>query len=216
MKDKLILAIDASTPLSSVCISEGERIISSTSVKPKMGHSETLVPIIESLLKSSSLMIKDFDVIATTIGPGTFTGIRVGISTAEGLAIPWGIKTIGVRTTLAMAMAVGRCVERQAVIIDARRGMAYIEKFIQPEVDGLPKSDGEIMLVEYERMKDTINGWMPVALKEQVTYILLTEYGLSPIPVLTPIACGVSGVANHYIKNNIEAPLKPLYIREPN
>jgi tRNA threonylcarbamoyl adenosine modification protein YeaZ len=216
MKDKFILAIDGATPLSSVCILEGEKVLACMKIMPKMGHSETLVPIIEYLLGLLSLEIKDFDVISSTVGPGTFTGIRVGISTVEGLSIPWGIKTIGVRTTLAIALSVGRCVERPAVIIDARRGSAYIERFIWKDGDVLPEADGEIILVEYERIKEAVEVWTPVALKEQETYKLLCDAGLAPVPVIAPIACGVSNATYHYIKNNIESPLKPLYIREPN
>ncbi|MGQ9706008.1 MAG: tRNA (adenosine(37)-N6)-threonylcarbamoyltransferase complex dimerization subunit type 1 TsaB [bacterium] len=216
MKNKLILAIDCATPLSSVCISEGEKILACMKIMPKMGHSETLVPTIEYLLNSLSLKINDFDVISATIGPGTFTGIRVGISTAEGLLIPWRIKTVGVRTTLAIALSIGRYIERPAVIIDARRGMAYIERFIWEDGDEMPRAEGDIMLVQYEKIKDTVLGYTSIALREQETYKLICDSGLSPVPVLAPIACGVVVVANYYIKNNVEAPLKPLYIREPN
>jgi len=216
MKDKLILAIDGATPLSSVCISEGEKVLACMKIMPKMGHSETLVPIIEYLLGLLSLEVKDFDVISSTVGPGTFTGIRVGISTVEGLSIPWGIKTIGVRTTIAIALSVNRYIERPAVIIDARRGSAYIEKFIRVDGDALPEAEGEIMLVEYERINEVVEGWTPVALKEQETYKLICDTGLAPVPVLAPIACGVAMAVLSYIELGIDAPLKPLYIREPN
>jgi len=211
----LILALDCATPLTSVAISEGERIIASEVKKPKVGHSETLMPMIDAMLKTEGLNISRFNIIASTVGPGTFTGIRVGIATAQGLSIPHNIKTMGIRTTLAIMLSVGRSEQHYAVVIDARRGMAYVEWFKWVKGRELPQTEKDIRLVKYEDLTKAVNGYTAVALREQDTYKLLEDESIKPTSPREPIAVGVAICSNLYSRIGVDTQLKPLYIRKP-
>ncbi|MBR6902497.1 MAG: tRNA (adenosine(37)-N6)-threonylcarbamoyltransferase complex dimerization subunit type 1 TsaB, partial [Clostridia bacterium] len=120
-----ILAIECSAvPVSAAVICDGE-VLGYAFSNVKVTHSQTLFPIIESALKSARLSTSDIDTISVATGPGSFTGIRIGISSAKGLAEPKGLKCIGVSTLLAAAyMFLGE----NAVICpveDARCGQVY-------------------------------------------------------------------------------------------
>lgn len=120
-----ILAIECSAvPVSSAVICDGE-VLGYAFSNVKVTHSQTLFPIIESALKSARLSISDIDTISVATGPGSFTGIRIGISSAKGLAEPKNLKCVGVSTLLAAAyMFLG---ENAVVcpIEDARCGQVY-------------------------------------------------------------------------------------------
>lgn len=120
-----ILAIECSAvPVSAAVICDGE-VLGYAFSNVKVTHSQTLFPIIESALKSAKLSISDIDTISVATGPGSFTGIRIGISSAKGLAEPKNLKCVGVSTLLAAAyMFLG---ENAVVcpIEDARCGQVY-------------------------------------------------------------------------------------------
>lgn len=106
-------------------------------------HCETVTPAIEHVLAQLSMTIKDIDVIAVDVGPGLFTGLRVGIATAKGLAIGLGVEVIGISSLdilARMAIEAGSC-DTVVSVVDARRGEVFISgraervKGIQPEID---------------------------------------------------------------------------------
>lgn len=120
-----LLAVECSTkPVSAAVISDGE-IISYTFSNVKLTHSQTLFPIIESTLKSAKMTFSDIDAIGVATGPGSFTGLRIGIACAKGLAEPGNLKCAGVSTLLAAAYSF--CGENAIVcpVIDARCGQVY-------------------------------------------------------------------------------------------
>ncbi|MBR4910678.1 MAG: tRNA (adenosine(37)-N6)-threonylcarbamoyltransferase complex dimerization subunit type 1 TsaB [Clostridia bacterium] len=120
-----ILAMECSaSPVSAAVICDG-KVIGFSYSNIKLTHSQTLFPIIKSTLDSCKLAFRDIDAVSVSVGPGSFTGLRIGISSAKGLAEPKGLKCVGVSTLLAAAyMFLGG----DAVIcpvIDARRGQVY-------------------------------------------------------------------------------------------
>ena len=128
-----ILAIECSaTPVSAAIISDGE-IISYSFSNIKLTHSQTLFPIIESVLSAARLSFQDIDAVSVATGPGSFTGLRIGIASAKGLAEPKKLKCVGVSTLLSAAyMFLGE----NAIIcpvIDARCSQVYNALF---EVNG--------------------------------------------------------------------------------
>lgn len=97
------------------------------------GHAEALVPMLEEVRAAAGSEYRDFDFFAVTVGPGTFTGIRVGLATARGLGLATGRPVIGVTTLEVLARA---AMERQATgcettlaVIDARRDEVYAQAF---------------------------------------------------------------------------------------
>jgi len=98
-----ILSIECSAVPCSAAITEDGRIIGSSFVNVKLTHSQTLMPMVESLLKSSMTDICEIDGFAVSAGPGSFTGIRIGISAIKGLAAAKKKPCVGVSTLEAMA-----------------------------------------------------------------------------------------------------------------
>lgn len=98
-----ILAIDTSTMISTVTIASGDEIIGDFNVNQQKTHSESLVPMVESLLKLLGMEISDIDTFVISAGPGSFTGLRIGMTIAKTLAQVNDKKLIPVSTLLAMA-----------------------------------------------------------------------------------------------------------------
>ena len=98
-----VLAIDCSaTPASAAVIRDG-KIITDSFVNVKLTHSETLLPMLENMMKNARLTLDEIDCYAISNGPGSFTGIRIGISAVKGLAAPQNISCVAVSTLESMA-----------------------------------------------------------------------------------------------------------------
>jgi len=91
-----ILCIDTSSKLCGVGIFENEKSIDKIELNNGLTHSETLMPILKQILEKNSLVLKDFDLIAIDIGPGSFTGIRIGVATAKAFSDSLTIPCVGI------------------------------------------------------------------------------------------------------------------------
>lgn len=101
-----ILALDTSTMNSTVTIMEDGKIIADYSLNQEKTHSESLVPMIDQVLQGLNLSIRDIDLIAPSIGPGSFTGLRIGLTVAKTLAQFTEMKIVGISTLEALARGV--------------------------------------------------------------------------------------------------------------
>jgi len=118
----LILNIDTAVDIASVCLAKDGKAIQGSSNKNQKDHSSWLHPAIAELLTDTGFIMKDIDAVAVTIGPGSYTGLRVGLSTAKGLCYAMGIPLIAINTLEMMAFAVkNEAVDFICPIIDARR-----------------------------------------------------------------------------------------------
>ncbi len=120
-----ILSIECSAVPCSVAILEDDKLIASSFTNVKLTHSETLMPMVEATLSSAKLTIGDIDTFAVSEGPGSFTGIRIGISAIKGMAQPFNKSCVGVSTLLAMAY---NYIDSNALIcsvMDARCNQVY-------------------------------------------------------------------------------------------
>ena len=120
-----ILSIECSAVPCSAAIIEDNKIIASAFTNVKLTHSETLMPMVESLLASAKLSISDIDTFAVAEGPGSFTGIRIGISAIKGMAQPLKKPCVGVSTLLSMAY---NYIDTDAIVcavMDARCNQVY-------------------------------------------------------------------------------------------
>jgi tRNA threonylcarbamoyladenosine biosynthesis protein TsaB len=120
-----ILALETSAKACSAAVTEDGRLIASAFQCTGLTHSRTLMPMVEAMLKNAELTIEDCDAIAVAHGPGSFTGIRIGVSAAKGLAFAARKPAIGVSTLEAMASSVS-CMDGIIVCaMDARRQQVY-------------------------------------------------------------------------------------------
>ncbi len=92
----LLLAADTTTTDGSVALAQGDEVICVLALPARESHSSSLLPAIESLLRSSGARAQDVGVWAVAVGPGAFTGLRVGISTIQGLALASSRPCVGV------------------------------------------------------------------------------------------------------------------------
>src|ERR1043165_7489885 len=127
----LILAIDTALDAcaAGVLDTDAGKLIAQESLSMKRGHAEALMPLIGRLIKASGLGFADLDRIAVTTGPGSFTGLRVGISAARGIALAAEKPVVGVTTLAAYAAPVVNRGEEHPVIsaIDARHDHVYLQ-----------------------------------------------------------------------------------------
>ena len=120
-----ILALETSAKAVSAAVSEDGKILASGYQDTGLTHSRTLMPIAEHILKNTGLSASDMDAIAVAAGPGSFTGIRIGVSAAKGLAFAVDKPTVGVSTLAAMARNVAFADGLVICAMDARRSQIY-------------------------------------------------------------------------------------------
>jgi tRNA threonylcarbamoyladenosine biosynthesis protein TsaB len=117
----MILIIDTATAACSVALVDGERIVDERHEMVGRGHAERLVPMIEALLAG-----RRPDSILVDCGPGSFTGVRVGLAAAHGLAIGWGVPLAGYSSMAAVAAAAGGEI---AVALEGGHGQLFVQTF---------------------------------------------------------------------------------------
>ncbi len=120
-----ILAFETSAKAGSVCLMEDGILLAESYQNTGLTHSQTILPMAEQLLKSCGLTTKDIDAVAVAAGPGSFTGIRIGVAAAKGFA--WGgeLPCYGVSTLEAMALQLGLTHGYVCAAMDARRSQVY-------------------------------------------------------------------------------------------
>lgn len=127
-----ILALDSASAAFSVAVLDDGALRARRFEARLRGHAERLAPMIEAVVAESGVAFDDFDAVAVTVGPGTFTGVRIGLATARGLALATGAPLIGVTTLEAVAAAVpeaARAGRDLMVVLDARKGEVYVQRF---------------------------------------------------------------------------------------
>jgi len=121
----LILAIDTATLSCSVALLQDDTVLAEWTLNIKKTHSERLMPLIDLMLTESGIEREAIDAIAVAAGPGSFTGLRIGVSTARGLAQGLGIPAVPVCTLEALAEAVPAPGVLICPLLDARRSQVY-------------------------------------------------------------------------------------------
>ena len=124
-----ILAIDTSCTVATAAVMDDNKLLGEYYIDDKLTHSQKLMPMIDALLTELSLTPKDIDVFAVSVGPGSFTGLRIGIATAKGLAAGTGKEMVGVSTLKAMAYRHPMCSYGIMPMIDARNAQVFCGKY---------------------------------------------------------------------------------------
>ena len=216
----LILAFESSAKAASVALCRDGALISQYTQCSALTHSRTLLPMAENLLKNLGLTLKDIDLLACSRGPGSFTGVRIGVSTVKGLAFADDKPVCGVSTLQAMAYNGVSAHEGSIIccVMDARRNQFYNALFTMR--DGVPvrlcedRAIGTAKLVE-----DIENLNKPVFLVgdgAHLCYNALNDFNLrvvlAPQPVRYQTAWGVCMAALRE-KQVPAGELLPVYLR---
>ncbi|MFN4087630.1 MAG: tRNA (adenosine(37)-N6)-threonylcarbamoyltransferase complex dimerization subunit type 1 TsaB [Alphaproteobacteria bacterium] len=129
-----VLALDSSAGACSVAVVRCDITLAAAQQRMTRGHAEVLLPMVRAVMAEAGIGFGDLGAIGATVGPGSFTGLRVGLAAARGLALATGIPCIGVTVTEAIAAQVGSALPL-LVVVDTRRGDIYGQVF----ADGAPR-----------------------------------------------------------------------------
>ncbi|WP_284341392.1 tRNA (adenosine(37)-N6)-threonylcarbamoyltransferase complex dimerization subunit type 1 TsaB [Devosia nitrariae] len=143
----ITLAIDTAAPRLQLALlmADGTSDVSVDEIGT--GHAELIFARIETLLARNGLAYGDLQRLAVTTGPGSFTGLRIGLSAARGVALARSIPVVGVPSLLALSLS-GEAARSVCVLVDARRGEAYFQAFSAP---GVPEGPARLMTMEAAR-----------------------------------------------------------------
>lgn len=121
-----VLAIDTSTMMGSVALLEDDRIVAEGLLNVEVTHSERLISSVDDILKMASVDISDVDLFAVAIGPGSFTGLRIGLAAVKGFAFSLQKPIVGVSTLKALAYNAFASELPVVSLLNARRGEFYV------------------------------------------------------------------------------------------
>jgi len=143
----IILSIDSSTPVAGVAVADGQSLLGEIMIHTKNTHSEKLMPMIQQLLQELQLTMQDVDAVAVTQGPGSFTGLRIGMATAKGLAQGAGKKLIAVPTLDCLAYNILHYPGILCPILNAQKKQVYTALY-RSEAELKRLSDYQAIAVE--------------------------------------------------------------------
>lgn len=201
------LAIDTSAHLSAVCIfdADTQTVMSELVQDIGRGHAEILISQIETCLENSQLDFKDLERIVVSCGPGSFTGVRVGMACARGLSLGLGIPAVGV-TTLESCEEAARTQGADAAlltVLDAKRGQLYCKQSDSPN----------IWISETEAVFEMISG-TTTALCGSGADLIAARTSENPIIVHTLATAPIELYARlGSTKDAVETRPEPVYLR---
>lgn len=154
------LLIETSTDACSVAIAEDGKIIGSEYIQEYKAHARLLVPMVEKLLKETSTSLQECAAIAVSEGPGSYTGLRVGVSSAKGLCFGSGVPLLGIPTLDILAqMGIEKVSSERAVIVpmlDARRMEVYCAAY---DTNGTRLSDVKAEILDENSFEELFTNY---------------------------------------------------------
>ncbi len=214
----LILALESSAKAASVALMQDAELLAQYSQCSGLTHSRTLLPMVEDMLKNTDKKLADVDFIAVAHGPGSFTGIRIGVSTVKGLAWASDKKCVGVSTLAAMAWHGAAAGGLVCPVMDARRSQVYNALF---EIkDGAPERLCRDRAIALSELAAELKGYdrevLLVGDGARLSFDYLTAEGIScriaPQNLLYQSAWGV-GMEALRIEPGTADDLLPVYLR---
>jgi tRNA threonylcarbamoyladenosine biosynthesis protein TsaB len=217
-----VLGIDTSTLVSSVAIVDSDRIVAEFTLHTRKTHSERLMPTIQQMIADADLTPKDIKGIAVSIGPGSFTGLRIGITTAKSMAFALDIPVMGVPTLDALAMQFPYSERIICPILDAQKGNVYTARYRTQS--GFPRLLDEYRVMGIaELLRELTDAGESAVITGEIT--LFREHLQSSDPAVVQVAAplsrmprGAAVAAAGYQQmsaGNVQDPrtLTPFYIR---
>ena len=125
-----IIALESSAVTASVAVTEDEKLLAQSFQNSGLTHSATLMPMVADLLKNTGLTLEEMDVVAVAAGPGSFTGVRIGVAAAKGLAWPGDKPCAPCSTLESMAWQCAHLDGEICAAMDARRSQVYCARFL--------------------------------------------------------------------------------------
>ncbi len=212
----IILSIDSSTPVAGAAVLSEEKILGESMLNTKNTHSEKLLILVDTLLKELQLTMADIDVVAVAQGPGSFTGLRIGMATAKGLVQGGGKQLIAVPTLDALAHRMMGTSGLICPILHAKRNEVYTAAY-RSEADGQLKRltsyqavKPEILIAELAQQPENICflGDGVAVYQEQLQEKLGGKMWLAPLDQRLPSAAAIGTLA---LKRSLLADYDDLF-----
>lgn len=206
-----ILAFDCSTAGCSAVVLSGTRVLARGEAAPNTRQAEELMPLIARVMDGSGLRHDALEMIAVTVGPGSFTGIRLGLAAARGLALALGIEVAGVTTPEALACSIpaGELSGRPILVaIDSKRAELFVQPFDSSErrslapIAALPPEEAAHLLPE-----------PPILVGDGAARLLPLIPGAILSSVTNPDPLALALVARQRFEEGRARPPEPLYLR---
>lgn len=219
-----ILGIDSSGMVASAAIIADDILVSEFTVNNKQTHSQTLLPMIDQVVRMSGLELAEMDAIAVAAGPGSFTGLRIGASTAKGLGLALDKPIVSVPTLEGMAYRLTGTAGLICPIMDARRNQVYtgIYRCVSgclEIVSGQKAVDiREIIqeLAEYREPVTFLGDGVPIY-REIIAQVYTGECHFAPAHLSRQSAAAVAALGQlYYQQGKVEnaEEHKPVYLRK--
>lgn len=221
-----LLAVETSTPAGAVALLDEDRVVGECRLAPARTHGERLLPTIDGLLAACGWQLDELDGFAVAVGPGSFTGLRIGVSTVKALAFATGKPLVGVPTLDALAWTVPFAAWPVCPVLDARKGEVYAAAY--RTTHGQPERLTEYRAVRPEAWTGELRarGLVPaIFLGDGVAVygrVLERELGddarLAPPSHRLPSAAAVGELGRRALARGqavAPAALVPLYVRRP-
>jgi tRNA threonylcarbamoyladenosine biosynthesis protein TsaB len=202
----VILALDTCLTACSAAILDGETVLAARSEAMPRGHQERLAPLVRELAVEAGVGFRDLTRVGVTVGPGSFTGLRVGIAFAKGMAAALDIPVVGVGTLEAMAFGRPGFV---AAAIDARRDQLYLQLF--GDGAALTAPDAVTLQTAAARIAEVWPGGLATFIGSGAP---LLEGILAGAVIETPDGPDPVAIARLAARAAVK-PVRPLYLRAP-
>lgn len=199
----LILAVDTSQSSCSVAIADGTSLLYEQIERTPSKQAELLIPMMEDALEKCTLSYSDLDMLISTIGPGSFTGLRIGIAAMQSLELAVSAGGYGLSTLQCLAYSQQSCSEHPSItaLIDARRGEYYAQSFERdtllavdtPRLIAYDELDGYLLTLEHPTQIVSNNAELDRAIttelhaRDAAKLAAFLNQNLQPLPALHPL-----------------------------
>ena len=215
-----LLCIETATTVCSVCVTADDKILAHKEINNGFSHAENLHIFIQDVLKEANLTIKQINAVAVSKGPGSYTGLRIGVSTAKGLCYALQIPLISIDTLQSMAYAVASTKNEDALycpMLDARRMEVYCavyDKSLETiiPVNALVVDEKSVEVFNLNKAIYFFGDGMP-----KVKQLLETNKNALFIDAIFPSAKNMAALAsNKFSKKTFEdvAYFEPFYLKD--
>lgn len=210
-----LLALDCSAGACSAAVRDDARVLAAARTAMERGHAEALMPLVARVMAEAGLGWKQLDAVAATVGPGSFTGVRIGLAAARGIALAAGLPTVPVTSLEAIAEAADAGPEPLLVVLESKRRELYGQWFSATggALDAPRAALPETLLAAGPAGATGIRvaGDAAARLRECAP----APAGLRSAGDAGPDARAVAAVALRRLAQGGAAPLTPLYLRPP-
>jgi tRNA threonylcarbamoyladenosine biosynthesis protein TsaB len=222
--EPILLGIETAGSRCSAAVARGGTVLASESRPLRHGHGEALMPMLDRVMAEAKLSPGDLGIVAVASGPGGFTGIRVGLAAAKGIAFATGARMIGVSGFAAVAHGLrrrwpSRAARALLVALDSRRKDLYVQLFAQDFTTSLVAAEAVLP----DRLAQYLSPVAPCPQlliagdsAEAAAAALPSRVELEIVPASAPDALGVIAAAIETMSSSrADTPVRPLYLRPP-